>query len=203
MYSSFVPVVIAWLNVFPPEPGIMLCMCWDIRLISWCRTMKWNRGLSTTLWAMHLSKQTPSPISLTMDQERKQLRPLLLLDRAELEWRFSRFSWSDSSPLGMWLSLWEKQRLRLMVDDWHGTVWLILPRFLLWVFAPWFEYARWIVNDEACIFVVANDRICGLTAYFSLLLCGYQSTKSNINSGIPELQQSMPGILAFFLLGRA
>ena len=45
---------------------------------------------------MHFSKQAPSPISLTMDQDRKQLRPLLLLDRAELEWWLSRFSSSQS-----------------------------------------------------------------------------------------------------------
>ena len=160
--------------------------------------MKWNRGLSKTWRAMHLSKQAPFPISLTMDQERKQLRPLLLLDRAELEWRLSRFSWSESSPLGTWLSLVEKQRLRLMVYDWHGTVWLILPPFLLWVLAPWFEDTRWIINDEACSFVVANDRSCGLTAYFSLLSWGYQRTKSNINSSFPVLQQSIPGILVFF-----
>ena len=43
-------------------------------------------------------------------------------------------------------------------DDWHGTVWLILPPFILWIIAPWFEHAQWIINDEACIFVVANDK---------------------------------------------
>ena len=40
---------------------------------------------------MHLRKQAPSPISLKMDRDRSQLKPLLLLDGAELEWWLSRF----------------------------------------------------------------------------------------------------------------
>ena len=112
MHSSFIPMVIAWWNVFHPEPGIMSCMCWDVGFSTCCRTMKWNRWLLKTWRATHLCKQAPSPISLTMDQDRKQMRPLLLLDRAELEWWLRRFSSSESWPCCV-LTLYRKVNVTL------------------------------------------------------------------------------------------
>ena len=42
------------------------------------------------------SKQALSPMPLTMDQDRKQFRPLLVLKRAALELWLSRFTSSES-----------------------------------------------------------------------------------------------------------
>ena len=46
----------------------------------------------------------------------------------------------------------------LLHDDRHGTVWLILTRFLFWDLAPWFVHAHWKTNSEACIFVPGSNQ---------------------------------------------
>ena len=80
------------------------------------------------------------------------------------------------------------------LHDWCGTVWLTLPQFLWWVLAPWFEHDHRVINDKVWIFVAANGRNRGLTAYVPLLSCGYHS-KTHLSS-FPELQLS---IIWYFL----
>ena len=58
------------------------------------------------------------------------------------------------------------QSIRLFMMTGTGLSGSYFPHFSFWVLAPWFEHARWIINGEACIFVGANDRSCGLTASF-------------------------------------